>query len=64
VLRPIDYLHEEYNMAGKSRGQSGEDKPLDRTDERILRKIDELHKQGDPMPEDLNERVLRALKED
>ncbi len=40
----------------------GEFEPLDSCDERILSVINELHHRDDPMPSDLNERVLFALE--
>lgn len=40
----------------------GEFEPLDSCDERILAVINELHHRDDPMPDDLNERVLFALE--
>lgn len=40
----------------------GEYEPLDSCDQRILTVINELHNQDDPIPEDLNERVLFALE--
>ncbi|MEU6861054.1 carboxypeptidase regulatory-like domain-containing protein [Glycomyces sp. NPDC046736] len=36
--------------------------PFDSCDERILAVINELHHRDDPLPEDLNERVLFALE--
>lgn len=43
-------------------GAQGENEPLDSCDERILAVINELHHRDDPMPSDLNERVLFALE--
>ncbi|WP_051325846.1 hypothetical protein [Glycomyces tenuis] len=40
----------------------GETEPLDSCDRRILAVIDELHDRDDPIPDDLNERVLFALE--
>ncbi|WP_157930677.1 carboxypeptidase regulatory-like domain-containing protein [Glycomyces xiaoerkulensis] len=40
----------------------GESEPLDSCDQRILAVIDELHNRDDPIPDDLNERVLFALQ--
>lgn len=40
----------------------GEDEPLDSCDQRILTVLDEIHKRDDPIPDDLNERVLFALE--
>lgn len=40
----------------------GENEPLDSCDQRILAVIDELHDRHDPIPNDLNERVLFALE--
>lgn len=40
----------------------GQYEPLDACDERILSVINELHHRDDPIPEDLNERVLFALQ--
>lgn len=42
---------------------SGEDKPLDETDKKILDTINDLHKRDDPMPSDLTEKTLRRLEE-
>jgi hypothetical protein len=39
-----------------------ENEPLDSCDQRILTVIDQLHRRDDPIPEDLNERVLFALE--
>ncbi|GAB3649043.1 hypothetical protein [Glycomyces tarimensis] len=40
----------------------GENEPLDSCDQRILTVINELHDRDDPVPRDLNERVLFALE--
>ncbi|THV43187.1 carboxypeptidase regulatory-like domain-containing protein [Glycomyces buryatensis] len=40
----------------------GESGPLDSCDRRIMTVIDALHKRDDPIPEDLDERVLFALE--
>ena len=40
----------------------GENQPLDSCDERILAVIDQLHDRDDPIPDDLDERVLFALE--
>ncbi|GAB3219803.1 hypothetical protein GCM10027447_03310 [Glycomyces halotolerans] len=39
-----------------------ENQPLDSCDQRILAVIDELHDRDDPVPDDLDERVLFALE--
>jgi hypothetical protein len=39
-----------------------ENEPLDTCDQRILAVIDQLHRRDDPIPDDLNERVLFALE--
>ncbi|GAB3992715.1 hypothetical protein GCM10029992_02550 [Glycomyces albus] len=40
----------------------GEHEPLDSCDRRILTVINELHHRDDPIPQDLNERVLFAME--
>ncbi|MCH7231243.1 hypothetical protein L0U85_10320 [Glycomyces sp. L485] len=40
----------------------GENEPLDSCDQRIMTVINELHGRDDPIPDDLNERVLFALE--
>src|SRR5690606_6799232 len=49
-------------MTQYEHGGQGEGEPLDDCDRRILAVIDELHHRDDPMPDDLNERVLFALE--
>jgi hypothetical protein len=49
-------------MTRPENGDRGENEPMDSCDRRILTVIDELHDRDDPVPEDLNERVLFALQ--
>ena len=49
-------------MTRPERAGQGEFEPLDSCDRRILAVIDELHRRDDPIPGDLNERVLFALE--
>lgn len=49
-------------MTQYEHGSQGEGEPLDDCDQRILAVIDELHHRDDPIPDDLNERVLFALE--
>lgn len=42
--------------------EPGERRPMDACDQRILTVINELHDRSDPIPDDLNERVLFALE--
>ncbi len=43
-------------------GGQGENEPLDSCDQRILTVINELHDRDDPIPDDLNERILFVLE--
>jgi hypothetical protein len=42
--------------------EPGERRPMDECDQRILTVINELHDRSDPIPDDLNERVMFALE--
>jgi|GEM_PF-5533346 len=50
-------------MARKS-SDKGENAPLDRTDKKILRQLDEVLQDDDPPPADLVEKTMRALDKD
>ncbi|WP_051393439.1 hypothetical protein [Glycomyces arizonensis] len=49
-------------MTQPERENQGENESLDSCDRRILAVIDQLHDRDDPIPDDLNERVLFALE--